>query len=117
MTTERIPAPGDWVESELPRDDVRAEQGQRPTIFEHARQDVAVHVAPDGPDTGASRGWSVGLVFGDGEDVRDRAPLRDGLDDRASAIECAKAVMVALDREGVPASPADVDPDALLAGE
>lgn len=116
MTSERIPAPGDWAESELVRDDVRPEQGQRPTVFEHARRDVAVHVAPDGPDTGAARGWSVGLVYGDGEDVRDRERLRVEIDDRAAAIECAKEVMEALDREGVPASPADVDPDSLLDG-
>lgn len=116
MTSERIPAPGDWAESELVRDDARPEQGQRPTVFEHARRDVAVHVAPDGPDTGGSRGWSVGLVYGDGEDVRDRDPLRDGISDRASAIQCAKEVMEALDREGVPASPGDVDPDSLLDG-
>lgn len=114
MTSERIPAPSDWAESELVRDDARPEQGQRPAVFEHVRRDVAVHVGPDGPDTGEVRGWSVVLVFGDGEDVRDRAGVRDGFEDRSTAIECAKELMEALNREGLPESPSDVDPDSLL---
>lgn len=117
MTSERIPAPGDWAETELVRDDARPEQGQRPAIFEHARGDVAVHVRPDGPQTGESRGWSVGLVFGDGEDVRDRDPVREELEDRATAIQQAKELMEALSREGLPQSPSEVDADSLLAEE
>lgn len=116
MTSERIPAPSDWAESELVRDDARPEQGQRPAVFEHVRRDVAVHVRPYGPDTGESRGWSVGLVFGDGEDVRDRDAVRDDIEDRATAIQCAKELMAALNREGLPESPSGVDPEALLDG-
>lgn len=117
MTSERIPAPRDWTETELARDDARPEQGQRPTVFQHVREDVAVHVGPAGPATGESRGWGVGLVFGEGADVRDVDPVRDGIEDRATAIGCAKDLMEALNREGMPESPADVDPESLLSEE
>lgn len=117
MTSERIPAPDGWVETEVARDDSRPEQGQPPTMFAHERGDVSVHVRPDGADGGDPRGWSVDVVFGDGDDVRDVDPVERGIEDRATAIARAKELMEAFNREGLPQSPSDVDPESLLAGE
>lgn len=117
MTSERVPAPPEWSESEFVRDDSRPEQGQPPTIFRHASRDVAVHVRPDGPEAGGSREWGVGVAFGGHDDVRDVDPVEQGIEDRATAIGRAKELMEAFNREGVPESPSDVDLESLLSQE
>lgn len=114
MTSQRVPAPDGWVEAESERDDARPEQGQPPTIFEHERAAVAVHVRPAGPNTGQSREWGVGVAFGgSSDDVREVDPVERGLADRATAIERSRELMEEFNREGLPESPADVDASLL----
>ncbi len=117
MTDERIPAPDGWSEADIVPDDAKQSQRNPPTAFEHRRRDVAVHVRTTEPGAGEEVDWEVGVLFGDSENVGEMVPVERSIEDRQTAIERARELMEAFDREGLPTSAAEFDPDALIAAE
>lgn len=107
MTDERVSTPDGWTEADYDSDRPDVRQAKQPAIFEHESGEVAVFVRPDEP--GESTGWKVEIGAGGRENLADADAVNVGISDRASALGQAREVMEQLQREGVPASPGDVD--------
>lgn len=107
MTDERISTPSGWTEADYDSDRPDVRQAKQPAVFEHESGVVGVFVRPDDP--GESTTWQVEIGEGGRENLADADVINEGISDRASAIEQAQEMMEQIQREGVPASPGDVD--------
>lgn len=112
MTDERISTPRGWTEADYDSDRPDVRQAKQPAVFEHESGDLAVFVRPGDP--GDSTSWQVEVGEGGRENLADADAVNVGIGDRASAIGQAREMMELIEREGVPASPTDVDWKARL---
>lgn len=88
------PIPASWTERERAPHVVGKYDPRRPTIFEHAERDLAVHVLPDATrPTSEADVWRVGLVRGSATRFEAVEPVAEAVEGRDRALALARRVM------------------------
>ncbi len=106
MDDERISTPPSWTETDYNSDRPDVRQAKQPAIFDHDSGDITVFVRPNDP--GQTNTWRIELAAGSHTNFDTTTPLKEDIDDRATAIEYAQTVMDTIHTTGLPATPASL---------